>query len=288
MRNIRRSTLAATVLTLALMPYPGGTPAHAQTEVQEEPQSKKEKRRAKKGARTGALVGGALGLAMGAATGDAGIAAAGAVAGAAAGAGAGAMYEYDQGKQDDRTQMLADAIASKDSGGGAPADVQPKETVGDVGARHLKDLHGSWKMDIWVLGAEGKRVQATGLAQGIAAGDAGTRLILRDIKTEGFDEVLSGYALLTYDPGQGFFMESSFSNSAAPLNAVGEYLVDKNTYVFYLTTGEGEEMVSGGIIRSGARMEVRIASPAMFIADTYTLIDGEEVQVQSYRFTKAG
>ena len=129
-----------------------------------------------------------------------------------------------------------------------------------MGARHLKDLQGNWKIDIWVLNREGKRTQASGLAQGIAAGDNGTRLLYREIKTEGFDEVLNG---------------------------VGEYLVDKNSYNFYLTTGEGEEMVSGGILRSGVRVELRIASPVMFIADTYTLIDGKEVQVQSYRFTKS-
>ena len=290
MRAARSLMLIAT-LTFALVSFGGVVTAQTatETEAQEEETGKKKKGRKRlgKGAKGGAIAGGVLGLALGAATGDAGMAAAGAAAGAAVGAGAGAMYEYDQGKQDDRTQMMADAIATKDSGAAPASDTAPGETVGEVGARHLKDMQGSWKIDIWVLDAEGGRIQATGVAQGVAAGDTGTRLLYREIKTEGFDEVLSGYSLVTYDPGQGFFFENDFSNSEEVLHGVGEYLVDKNAYNFYLTTGEGEEMISGGILRSGVRVEIRISSPAMFVADTYTLIDGKEVQVQSYRFTKS-
>ena len=47
------------------------------------------------------------------------------------------------------------------------------------------------------------------------------------------------------------------------------------------------EMISGGIVRSAVRLEIRIAGPSMWIADTYTHIDGKEVQVQSYRFVKS-
>jgi len=65
-----------------------------------------ERKQIGKGAGVGAAVGGAIGLALGAATGDAGFAVAGAAAGAAVGAGSGAMYEYDQTREDRRTQTI--------------------------------------------------------------------------------------------------------------------------------------------------------------------------------------
>ena len=62
------------------------------------------------GARTGALAGAALGALSG-----------NAAAGAVGGAVSGGVYMYDQSRQDDRTQMLADAIASNKQ----PAESQP-------------------------------------------------------------------------------------------------------------------------------------------------------------------
>lgn len=257
----------------------------AQEETGQAEESTKKKKRAKKGAKWGAAGGAITGLALGALTGNAKIAAAGAVAGGVAGAGAGAMYEYDQGKQDDRTQMMAEAIAAQ---GGTTVVVEaPKgATVGDVGKQHMADFLGDWTIDIWVLGPEGKRVTAKGTAKGIAAGENATRILYRDIKAEGYDVVVSGYLLMSYDPGQGFFLENSFSTSDEVLKMVGEYQADKNSYNYYLLGDESGEMVQGGIVRSALRVEVRVAGSSMFVAQSYVLLDGEEVQVQNYRFTK--
>lgn len=258
----------------------------AQEETEQTEPPKKEKRRAKKGAKWGAAGGAITGLALGALTGDAKLAAAGAVAGGVVGAGAGAKYEYDQGKQDDRTQMMAEAIAAQ---GGTTVVVEaPKgATVGEVGKQHMADFLGDWKVDVWVLGPEGKRVSAKGTAKGIAAGENATRILYRDIKAEGYDLVVSGYLLMSYDPGQGFFLENSFSTSDEVVRMVGEYQVDKNAYNYYLLGDEGGEMVQGEIVRSALRVEVRVASPSIFVAESYVLLDGEEVQVQNYRFTKS-
>jgi len=93
--------------------------------------------------------------------------------------------------------------------------------------------------------------------------------------------------LLRYEPGQGFFLENNFSSvSDEVLEFVGEFLVDKNAYVFYLTSHEGSEMVAGGILRSNVRVEVRIVGSALWVAEAFTLTDGTEQKVQSYRFTK--
>ena len=45
-------------------------------------------------------------------------------------------------------------------------------------------------------------------------------------------------------------------------------------------------MMTGGIIRSSVRVEIRSSGPSLFTAEAYTHIDGEEVLVQSYRFIK--
>ncbi|NIR60531.1 MAG: hypothetical protein GWO02_13965, partial [Gammaproteobacteria bacterium] len=94
-----------------------------------------------------------------------------------------------------------------------------------------------------------------------------------------------GSILLSYEPNQGFFLTSDFQSTGEKLNFVGEYLADKNIYTYYLTTNEGE--FQGGMLRSSVRVEVRVGSPSIFFADTYTHIEGEEVHVQSYRFMKS-
>ncbi len=183
--------------------------------------------------------------------------------------------------------MMADAIAARPPAGGATPAATPQMTVGDLGKQQLETLRGSWKLDIRYLDAEGNRKTATGVAQGLAAGDNGSRILYRDIKAEGAEGVYDGYALLTYDPGQGFFLETSFSTTDEIVKSVGEYLPDKNSYNFYVVQGEGGEMVQGGIMRSSVRVEIRVSGPAMFVAETFTLIEGQEVQVQSYRFTRS-
>ena len=245
----------------------------------QEDQTRKEKRQ---GRRKGATGGAVVGLALGALAGDAELALKGAAAGAVVGGVSGAMYDYDQSRQDDRTMMMADAIAGSKSG-----DVATGETVGDVGKRHFEDLAGEWKLDIFFVGAEGERKTAVGSARGLAAGDNAVRVLYQNITTEGYDGVVSGYSLLRYEPGQGFFLENSFSSvSDEVLELVGEYLVDKNAYNFYLINPTDGEMVAGGILRSNVRVELRIVGSSLWVAETFTLIEGREEKVQSYRFTR--
>ena len=90
-------------------------------------QSDQEKKNVGRAAGVGAGAGALLGLGMGAMTGDGGYALAGAATGAAVGAAGGAMYEYNQTRDDRRTQMLADSIGGANKG----------ETVDSAGKRHL-------------------------------------------------------------------------------------------------------------------------------------------------------
>ena len=77
---------------------------------------------------------------------------------------------------------------------------------------------------------------------------------------EDFPEATGGgYTLLSYDPGQGFFIESSFSFSAEVIKCVGKYLADKNAYNFYVISNTSGEMVTG-MLRSSVRIEIHTAS----------------------------
>jgi hypothetical protein len=125
------------------------------------------------------------------------------------------------------------------------------------------------------------------LANGIAAGDNGTRLLYRDFDVEGYEEekLGGGHSLFTYDPAQGFYLENSFTFHEEPLHFVGEYKPDTNAFVFYLSAGKESEFI-GGILHSSVRVEFRIASPSLVVAEAFTLQDGKEVQIQQYRFTR--
>ena len=248
------------------------------------------------GARKGAIAGAALG-AMG------GYAGAGAVSGAMAGG----MYMYDQSRQDDRTQMLADAIstnrqpaAQETASAPAPAQPgtrtvqqgpsvqnnQPQVTVGDVGQSRLQNFVGDWDLDTWSLTANGDRLSGTGKAKGFSAGANATRVVITDFTAPDFpDAVGGGTIMLSYQPGQGFFLESEFAFSEETLKFVGEYMPDSGTYNFYLLSGSGGETATG-VIRSSVRVEVRSSGAALWIADTYSYVDGQETQIQSYRFTR--
>ena len=263
--------IRTTIVALTLAVFCIGSVA-----AQEE--TRKEKR---KGRRKGATGGAVVGLAMGALTGEASYAVAGAAAGAVAGGVAGSWYDYDQSNQDNRTQMMADAIAGSNAGNAAPG-----ETVGDVGMRHFQDLTGEWNLDIWYLGREGHFETARGTARGLSAGDNATRVLYQNIIADSYDDTVTGQSLFTYEPGQGFFLEGKFDFQDDMVNGIGEYRVDRNAYIFYLVEGEGGEMATGGVLRSNGRIEVRIVSPSLWIAETYTFIQGAEEKVQTYRFTR--
>jgi hypothetical protein len=241
-------------------------------------ETRKEKRQ---GRRKGATGGAVVGLAMGALAGDASYAVAGAAAGAVAGGVAGSWYDYDQSNQDNRTQMMADAIASNKS-----SDAAPGETVGEVGRRHFQDLAGEWKLDIWYLGMDGRFETASGTARGLSAGDNAMRVLYQNIVSDSYEDTVTGQSLFSFEPGQGFFLEGNFDYQDDVVMGIGEFLVDRDVYIFYLVEGEGEEMATGGVLRSNGRIEMRIVSPSLWIAETYTFVEGAEEKVQTYRFTR--
>ncbi|HXV75156.1 MAG TPA: hypothetical protein VD788_02480 [Candidatus Polarisedimenticolaceae bacterium] len=200
----------------------------------------------------------------------------GVLAGTIAAKAAGGVYEYDRSRRHERTETLATDIAGS-SGSGAEAG----ETVGDVGYRHFADLLGDWKLEIWATTSTDRRISATGSARASPAGDRAVRIRYGGIEAEGLDRSIDGYTLLSYLPGRGFDLENSFDTLDRPRRFVGEYLVNQNAYTFYPIDDR-----SATIVRSRVRVDLRISSPKLWVVETYTLIDGKEVQVQSYRFSR--
>ena len=92
--------------------------------------------------------------------------------------------------------------------------------------------------------------------------------------------------LLSYEPSKGFFLETSFSFSDEVIEAVGEYLVNRNAYYFYPTSYTTGEMAQGGVLRPAVRLEIRVTSPMIWVAEAYTHINGRETLVQTFRFTR--
>ncbi len=150
--------------------------------------------------------------------------------------------------------------------------------------RHLDDCLGDWKLDIWALDAQGSKITATGRAKGVLESKETARIDYTEITAAGLAPI-SGSSLLTYAPDKGFTLENNFSVTSGARTYAGEYVPAKNAYNFYPSTGKNGETITG-VIRSSVRIEMRVSGSNLIVAETYTLQDGKEVMMQSYRFTR--
>ena len=253
------------------------------------------------GARTGAVAGAALGALSG-----------NAAAGAVGGAVTGGVYMYDQSRRDDRMRMMADAISSNNassqnelpdgalippptSSSSTTQTTQPRPaaqprpqqpTVGDVGRNGLRNFVGDWDLATWSLATDGSRLAGSGSAKVLAADENAVRIIIQDFNAPDFPDAKGGgNVLLSYQPGRGFALESDFAFSDEVLRFVGEYRAASSDYNFYLIGTSGGETMTG-VLRSSVRVEIRSSGPELWVADTYSYVDGKDTQVQSYRFTR--
>ena len=97
--------------------------------------------------------------------------------------------------------------------------------------------------------------------------------------------VFSGSSVITYSANSGFSIENQFSATEGTRRYVGEYIPADNAYNFYPSQNiEGETVT--GVIRSNVRFQLRASSPNLVVAETFAMVDGKEVQLQQYRFTR--
>ncbi len=228
-----------------------------------------------KGAKWGAAGGAALGLALGAVTGDKSMMLAGAATGAIVGGASGAMYEYDQHRDDKRNQTLADAIA------GSKSSSNTEQTMPNP----LESFIGDWNVNAWGLMPDGKKVTATGSGKGILTAKNRAKVDYFNIKAEGYQKTLNGYAIIDFDEKNGLMLTTYGPGDKVDAKFAGEYIAENKKFNFYLTNSQSKDTVTG-ILKSDVRLEIRIAGSNLWIVETYTMLNGQDTQIQSYRFSK--
>ncbi|MFV2059525.1 MAG: glycine zipper domain-containing protein [Gammaproteobacteria bacterium] len=231
---------------------------------------------ASKGAKWGAGGGAVLGLALGAVTGDKKMMLAGAATGAVVGGASGAMYEYGQQRDDKRNKTLADAIAGSKS----------NNTTGQALANPLEGFIGEWQVNAWGLMPDGKRLTAKGNGKGILTAKNTAKLNYSDIKADGYEKILNGYAIINFDEKNGLSLSTYGADNELDVTFIGEYIAEQKKFKFYLKNSKSKDTVTG-ILKTDVRMEVRFTSNNLWIVETYTLIEGKDTQIQSYRFSKS-
>jgi hypothetical protein len=86
-------------------------------------------------------------------------------------------------------------------------------------------------------------------------------------------------------PERGFTLESEFKYSGELLKFSGQYDEVTGRFIFYLSDGTGGKTATG-MPRSSVRVEIRSLDLETWVAETYSSVDGQSIQVQSYRFTR--
>ncbi|WP_144213428.1 hypothetical protein [Shewanella donghaensis] len=238
-----------------------------------------------RGMKTGIAGGAILGLAMGAAAGDASLALKGAAVGAAAGGVAGAGADYANDREDYRNENASKSININGlSANGISGNAQSNAQANQQPATwdKLDNFSGQWQVNIWALNSEGNRIEATAEAQGSLIKTTATQLSVDNLIVNGDQQALAGKVDLAYSAEEGYQIETNF-NGNQKLNFVGE--VSEHGRYSYYPVGVNGETYSGND-RNKMRLELRFVGKDVFLVDSFTQIEGKEVQIQSYRFTR--
>ncbi|QLE86968.1 hypothetical protein FLM48_18965 [Shewanella sp. Scap07] len=230
-----------------------------------------------RGLKTGAAGGALVGLALGAAAGDAGLAAKGAMVGAATGAAAGAAADYHNDREDYRNENASKNININ----GLPAQNQTASAAQTWQA--LDNFSGQWRVNIWAMDGNGERIEATGKASGSLAKTTAAQLQVDDLLVNGKAHNVNGQVQLSYTPESGYKLMTSFDNNP-DMHFAGEFNQATARYQYYPVKVAGSTL--NGQARENMRIELRFAGSDIILVDTYTQVKGEDVQIQSYRFTR--
>lgn len=159
-------------------------------------------------------------------------------------------------------------------------------TAVDRGRIGFRNFIGDWDLEMWSLDTDGNKQEGRGLATGTAEGENATRIIITEFQADAFPAATGGGQILfSYEPEKGFFLVSNFKHSGEVLRFTGQYQSDTGLYVFYLF-GAPAGQIATGIVRSSVRVEVRSLDTASWVADTFSSVSGQTINVQSYRFTR--
>jgi len=187
------------------------------------------------------------------------------------------------------TAAAPTAMAGPALGSMAPqpaASAQAGPSAEDRGRIGLRNFRGDWNLDMWSMATDGSKLEGRGAATGTPLGENATQIIITEFAAAAFPEATGGGRLLiSHVPERGFTLESEFKYASELLKFSGQYDAATGRYTFYLIVGSGGETATG-IRRSSVRVEMRSLDTETWIAETYASVDGQSVQVQSYRFTR--
>ncbi len=163
---------------------------------------------------------------------------------------------------------------------------QPGPTAEDRGRISLRNFKGDWNLDMWSLATDGSKLEGRGAAIGTPLGDSATQIHITEFAAAAFPAATGGGRLLiAHVPDKGFTLKSKFKHSDEWLKLSGQYDEVTGRYIFYLPDGSGGETATG-MPRSSVRVEIRSLDFDTWVAETYSSVDGQSIQVQYYRFTR--
>ena len=225
----------------------------------------------KRGARSGALVG----LTLGALTGDASLAAAGVVAGGVVGGAAGNMKDYEMDRQDYRTDTLATAIATKDSGG--QGEAPPSWD-------NIDSFVGEWNVNMWWTDASGTRVDATANAKSSLNTTQSVTFNFSNFRSDSFSESITGSTTISFQQDRGFELLNHFSTSPEGNYFVGHFDNPANKYEFFYAGSD--QATFTGVRRGDYRLEMQMIGRDVMVMETWAAVGNDEKRIQSYRLTR--
>lgn len=220
----------------------------------------------KQGAAGGAL----LGLTLGALTGDPELAIQGAIAGGVTGGVAGAQADIQNNRESIRANSRDDAIAS--IGGGA---VQPASQQNWAELNHFV---GNWNVTIQNHDQSLKNVQPV-TAQGSLAKT--TQADINVVNQQGINLT----AAFSYTPEAGYELNISNNAKDVEVKFAGEFQPGTNRYNFYPTNIN--DVIYQNINSADIHVELGFAGPNVWTLSSYAFQDGNQNQLQTFRFTKS-
>lgn len=174
----------------------------------------------------------------------------------------------------------AASVAPATSGGQSGVDAE------EAGRLGLRNFAGDWKMEMWSLASDGRKLAGQGVVKGTVDGEGAARILITDFESAEFpDATGGGRVTISYAPGRGFILETAFRYSDEVLRLTGGYEAGSNTYIFYLIGGPGGQTATG-IERTSVRLELRLLDRNSWKAETYAHVDGKSTLVQSSRFSR--
>jgi hypothetical protein len=187
------------------------------------------------------------------------------------------------------TAAAPEAMAGPALGATAPqaaAAARSGPSAEDRGRISLRNFNGDWNLEMWSLASDFSKLRGNGTATGTSMGGSATRINITEFSAAFFPEATGGgRMLISHVPEQGFTLESEFKFSGELLRFSGQYDEVTGRYIFHLSDGSGGETATG-MPRSSVRVEIRSLDLETWVAETYSSVDGQSIQVQSYRFTR--